>query len=64
MSILKSSGLLLILVVSFALSCTKKSTSSDVPQAILDLKPQNDNCTCEPYVNQYKWNNEIVYVLA
>lgn len=56
----------LIIFSSFLLSCSKEKTdtSKAVEELILDLKVNNPDCTCEPYINQYVWRSKSVYILA
>lgn len=58
--------LTLVLFSLFLYSCSKEKIEAPKPikELILDLKSKNPNCTCEPYINQYVWRNENVYVLA
>jgi hypothetical protein len=45
--------------------CAKSSIQlSDAEQKIVNnVKAENPNCTCEPYLTKYSKNNEIFYVL-
>ncbi|HTE13427.1 MAG TPA: hypothetical protein VK645_20750 [Chitinophagaceae bacterium] len=51
-------------------SCSKnqvvvlEAVPDPITAVIQDLKTQNPTCICEPYMNQYIWKNENVYVLA
>lgn len=51
-------------------ACSKKQTEVEMepPQAvkelIIDMEANPSVCTCHPYINQYIWRNENVYVLA
>ena len=51
-----------------ASGCSKKLTEaqSEVPQAVSDLikemEANNPDCECHPYINQYIWRNQNVYV--
>ncbi len=60
--------LFLTLIISslFFYSCSKEKTEAPKPirGLILDLKSKNHDCTCDPYINEYKWRNKNVYVLA
>ena len=33
-------------------------------EVVSALKAQNPDCICEPYMNQYTWKGQTVYVLA
>ena len=56
-------GFLIISPVFY--SCSKEETQ--VPEAIKalveDLQAENPGCTCGPVLKQYKWHNEMIYVL-
>ena len=55
-----------IAVICFhTLGCSKRSveTQADPPQAIKDLQLDAGDCFCHPYVNQYIWEGQNVYVL-
>lgn len=54
------SSLLLLSLVFY--SCSKEK--SGTPEAIKELMAQNANCICDPYINQYLWRQQKVYVLA
>ncbi len=56
----------LIIFCLFFYSCSKENIEAPKPikELILDFKSKNPDCTCEPYINQYVWRNETVYVLA
>ena len=60
------SALCVIFFTSFFFSCSKEKLG--IPMAIndliLDLQLKYPACTCEPYIKQYVWRNEDVYVLA
>jgi len=50
--------------ISLFYSCSKENPdSSEVANLIKTLKLQNPGCTCDPYLDQYSWRNETVYVL-
>ena len=52
--------------IFFSYSCSKENTevSDQVNKLTESLKSQNPNCKCEPYLSQYLWRNETVYVLG
>jgi len=52
----------LILLSLFFYSCSKQKL--DAPEAIKELISKNTSCTCEPYIDQYFWRGQTVYVLA
>jgi hypothetical protein len=58
--------LTLIIFSLFFYSCSKEKIEAQKPikELIVDLKSKNPNCTCEPYINQYVWRNENVFVLG
>jgi hypothetical protein len=55
-----------IVLSSFFYACSKGEIKGPeaVKELIVDLKSKNPDCTCDPYINQYLWRNENVYVLA
>lgn len=57
---------ILIFLSPLFFSCSKESidTPKQIEILISDLKSANPDCTCEPYLNQYLWKNETVYVLG
>lgn len=56
----------LIFLGPLFLSCSKESIDipKEIEMLISDLKSTNPDCTCEPYLDQYLWRNETVYVLG
>ena len=61
-------GLLLLCV--FVFGCSKKAVEvqTEVPQAINDLitdmEVNQPACECHPFISQYIWRNQNVYVVA
>lgn len=51
----------LLLAIS---SCDKSQESAlgPIPPAILALIDKNSTCNCEPYIDQYEWKGQAVYV--
>jgi hypothetical protein len=54
-------------IVSISLfysACSKNETQTPAPIAALisNLKSQDPDCACNPYMDQYLWNNKTVYV--
>lgn len=58
--------LTLLVFSSLFYSCSKEEvdTSDAIKELVADLKAQSPNCACEPYLDQYTWKGEPVYVLA
>ncbi|MFT3934877.1 MAG: hypothetical protein QM726_14730 [Chitinophagaceae bacterium] len=66
---LKSPLLLLttaiITVIVLFTACSKDDNSNpDAINALVDTLKANPNCTCEPYLNEYRWQSKIIYVLG
>lgn len=57
---------ILIFLSPLFFSCSKESidTPKQIEILISDLKSANPDCTCEPYLDQYSWRNETVYILG
>lgn len=55
---------LLLSVVTTLSSCDKsqETVAKDIPPAIQALIAQNSSCTCDPYIDQYEWKGQTVYV--
>ena len=46
-------------------NCFPETTNSEAVQLLIEeLKAANPNCTCEPYLYQYTWKKQTIYVLA
>jgi hypothetical protein len=57
--------IVIISVITFFPSCEKAETAGSAEEVLIqEVAADNPNCICDPYINQYKWNNKIVYVLA
>lgn len=60
----------LIIFCLLACACSKKQVEvqMEAPRAINDLikdiETNHPDCFCHPYISQYIWRNENVYVLA
>lgn len=52
------------LSIAFAalISCSKADLQ--VPGQLQKVISMNQDCTCDPYLDQYSWSEEVVYVLA
>lgn len=50
-------------IVSF-LSCSKENKEKETPEAVKSLMAGNENCVCEPYIDQYLWRGQTVYYLG
>ena len=49
------------------LTCLVFSCTDDKPEKPLVLHKiigEVENCTCEPFINEYVWQNKTVYVMA
>ena len=55
----------LLMISNLFLGCTKTSIQlTEAEETIVNkVKAANPNCTCEPYLTQYRKSNEIFYVL-
>jgi len=62
--------IVLVVISALAFGCSKKQVQiqSTVPQAINDLiedmKINQPDCQCHPFISQYIWRNQNVYVVA
>jgi hypothetical protein len=56
--------LTLITFSTFYYSCSKGKTSTPdaINKLIYDLKSQNPDCSCNPFMDEYLWENKTVYV--
>lgn len=46
-------------------ACSKdKDRTEDLPASIQTYIDQSKSCTCEPYIDLYRWQNQDVYLLA
>ena len=47
------------------LSCNKPKETDEIPQSIQTIISSSwPDCVCLPYINKYKWQGQVVYVLA
>ena len=53
----------LLFFFSFILlySCSKQKASS-LPDSLKSYTLAQPNCSCEPFIDEYRWKGEIVYV--
>jgi hypothetical protein len=62
----KKTFILLITLACFFCGCSKENTAN--PEAIntliQTLKAENPDCTCDPALDEYLWENKTVYVLV
>jgi len=49
------------LILAFS-SCSESSL--EIPDKLQDIVASQKNCTCNPYIDQYLWQNKTVYVLG
>lgn len=56
----------LVAVSTFFYACSKEKSDTPEPikELIADLSAQNADCTCDPFINQYSWRGERVYVFS
>ena len=52
--------LCLLAFALFSFSCSKENT--EIPKAIKDLMSQTSHCECDPFIDQYRWKGEIIYL--
>lgn len=50
------------LLTFLAFSCTEDEPEKSV--VIQKIIGNVENCTCDPYINEYVWENKTVYVMA
>ena len=55
--------LALLLAGTTLLPFCKKEVET-TPKPILDLIAKQTNCTCEPYIDEYRWQSKVVYVFS
>jgi hypothetical protein len=62
----KRSFLALICSVLLVLSSCSKTNNpkkdESIPVAIRAMISENNNCFCEPFIEEYKWRSQIVYL--
>ena len=46
------------------ISCSKEEEPGPVPASIKAIIDNSNDCTCLPYINQYEWKGQTIYVLA
>jgi len=51
-----------VISIVFFYSCSKDKI--DAPDAIKALIAKYTNCECEPFIDEYTWRREIVYLSA
>ncbi|HRH50245.1 MAG TPA: hypothetical protein PLP23_15920 [Panacibacter sp.] len=62
--------IVLALVCLLGFGCSKKQVEmqTTLPQTISDLtkdfEVNHADCNCHPFINQYTWRNQNIYVLA
>ena len=52
-------------VLLYAAACSKKngpSTDVPLPASLQKMIAQDTNCTCSPYLKEYVWRNQVVYL--
>jgi len=54
----------IITISLFYSACSKNETQTPAPIAALisNLQSQNPDCACNPYMDQYLWNDKTIYV--
>lgn len=59
---LLKTGLFLTVFGSVIFSCSKENKTKQLPLSIQQLIDSNKSCDCLPYINEYEWQNKMVYV--
>lgn len=44
-------------------SCQKKD-DVEIPRPIKELLQKNQSCTCEPFIDQYLWKSQTIYLFS
>lgn len=52
----------IIVVCSLSFHCKKEELG--IPESIKFLITNNENCTCNPFIDKYEWRNKIVYLYS
>jgi len=53
-------GVLLIYISA----CSKPAENKNLPLSLQELITENSACICDPYLNQFSWRNQTVYLLG
>jgi hypothetical protein len=49
----------------FIFSCSKENKEKvDVPEPLMEIITNNNNCACEPFIDQYFWRGQTVYIFT
>lgn len=59
-NILLKAYVVLVVFCLFFYSCSRDKT--DAPKAIKELISKINNCTCDPYIDEYLWRDKTVYI--
>jgi hypothetical protein len=54
--------LTVLLACSVLFSCTKNKQG--LPEPLHEVIRSQTDCSCEPYINEYRWREQTIYVLA
>ena len=52
-----------VFLVSFS-SCSKENKEQETPEIVKTIMAGNENCICEPYIDQYLWEGQTIYYLG
>jgi hypothetical protein len=61
---LKKIFYVLTMGVCLLAACKKNRPNSIEEELIKNAKADNPTCICDPFINKYRWQGEIVYVKA
>lgn len=57
--------LLLTALLALALfACSKKKDNNKLPAPLQAFADSTTNCICSPFINEYRWKDQTVYVLS
>lgn len=53
----------LVLSVLFFSECSKENQNlQNLPDSLKEIIAKTTDCSCNPFINEYEWRNETVYV--
>ena len=53
---------LCILAINLLFISCKKKENSEIPQPIKEIMSASDDCTCNPFIDQYLWKGQVIYL--
>ncbi|MGC4099785.1 hypothetical protein [Ferruginibacter sp.] len=57
--------LLSLCLMAIFTACSKSTDQTAMmPPALEKVIADNSNCICEPFIDQYQWRGQVVYLLA